>query len=76
MQKKPLARASSIGPALAHGSLSVADFDQSEWEIMYPRFVESRLVVPPKRTDNLIMVGLHTGACDRLPRFMRVVIFH
>jgi hypothetical protein len=28
------------------GTLSAADFNQSEWEIIYPRFVEEGLVHP------------------------------
>jgi hypothetical protein len=30
------------------GSLSAADFNKSEWEIMYPLFVEEGLVDPSK----------------------------
>jgi hypothetical protein len=30
------------------GSLSAANFDKSEWEIMYPLFVEERLLGPFK----------------------------
>jgi hypothetical protein len=32
-------------------SLSVADFDRSEWEIMYPLFVEEGLVDPSERVS-------------------------
>jgi hypothetical protein len=42
------AAASSLGG----DPLSVVDFDQSEWEIMYPCFVESGLVDPPNYADN------------------------
>jgi hypothetical protein len=31
-------------PTSCGGSLSAADFDKSEWEIMYPLFVEDGLV--------------------------------
>jgi hypothetical protein len=34
-------------PPPHNGSLSVADFDLSEWEIMYPCFIEEGLVDPP-----------------------------
>jgi hypothetical protein len=34
------------------GLLSATNFDQSEWEIMYPCFVEYGLVELPNRTDN------------------------
>jgi hypothetical protein len=33
-------------PTPRGGSLSTADFDKSEWEIMYPSFVEEGLVGP------------------------------
>jgi hypothetical protein len=33
-------------PTLRGGSLSTADFDKSEWEIIYPLFVEEGLVDP------------------------------
>jgi hypothetical protein len=33
------------------GSLSTADFDKSEWEIMYPLSVEEGLVDPSKRVN-------------------------
>jgi hypothetical protein len=39
-------------PSLPGDSLSVVDFDKSELEIMYPHFVESGLVAPPKRTND------------------------
>jgi hypothetical protein len=32
--------------SLHDGALSDADFDQSEWKIMYPRFVEEVFVGP------------------------------
>jgi hypothetical protein len=38
-------------PSLHSGPLSTADFDQSEWEIMYPHFVEEGLVDPPEHTN-------------------------
>jgi hypothetical protein len=31
-------------PTLRGGSLSASDFDKSEWEIMYPLFIEEGLV--------------------------------
>jgi hypothetical protein len=33
------------------GQLSTADFDQSEWEILYPHFVEEGLVDPSNRAN-------------------------
>jgi hypothetical protein len=33
-------------PTPCSGSLSATDFDKSEWEIMYPLFVEEGLVGP------------------------------
>jgi hypothetical protein len=45
--KKNAAEDASMAPLLCGGPLSVADFDQSIWEIMYPCFVEEGLVVPP-----------------------------
>jgi hypothetical protein len=35
-------------PTPRGGSLSTADFDKSEWETIYPIFVEEGLVVPSK----------------------------
>jgi hypothetical protein len=35
-------------PMPCSGSLSTADFDKSEWEIMYPLFVEEGLIGPSK----------------------------
>jgi hypothetical protein len=35
-----------VAPLLDGGLLSTTDFDQSKWEIMYPRFVEEGLVDP------------------------------
>jgi hypothetical protein len=49
--KKPLAADDVATPSLAH-ELLLGDFDKYTWEIMYPRFVESRLVAPPERTDD------------------------
>jgi hypothetical protein len=40
------AKRALVTPTLRGGSLSVADFDKSEWEIMYPLFVEEGLVGP------------------------------
>jgi hypothetical protein len=31
------------------GLLSVTDFDPSEWEVMYPRFIEEGIIDPPDR---------------------------
>jgi hypothetical protein len=50
--KKISTRGYATTPSLPGDSLSVADFDKSEWEILYPRFVESRLVAPSERTDD------------------------
>jgi hypothetical protein len=37
----------ALAASIPHGgSLSAADFDTSEWEIMYPLFVEVGLVDP------------------------------
>jgi hypothetical protein len=33
-------------PSPRGGALSTADFDPSEWEIVYPRFIEEGLVDP------------------------------
>jgi hypothetical protein len=35
-----------VASSLHDGVLFAADFDQYEWEIMYPRFVEEGLVGP------------------------------
>jgi hypothetical protein len=35
-----------VGPTLHGGSLSVADFDRSKWEIMYPLFDVEGLIDP------------------------------
>jgi hypothetical protein len=35
-----------VAPTPRGGSLFAADFDKSEWEIMYPLFVKEGLVVP------------------------------
>jgi hypothetical protein len=47
-----LAGGSTAGPLQPRGSLSLVDFDRSEWEIMYPCFIESELVALPERTDD------------------------
>jgi hypothetical protein len=46
--KKAGAKNASAASSL-RGSLSAADFDQSEWEIMFPHFVVGGLVDPPGR---------------------------
>jgi hypothetical protein len=38
-------------PSRLGGTLSAADFDQSEWEIMYPCFVKEGLVDPSGRMN-------------------------
>jgi hypothetical protein len=38
-----------VVPTPHGGSLSTADFDMSEWEIMYPLFVAESIVDPTKR---------------------------
>jgi hypothetical protein len=38
-------------PLLHGGTLLEADFDQSEWEIMYPHFIEEGHVDPPGRVN-------------------------
>jgi hypothetical protein len=38
-------------PSPHDGALSAADFDRSEWEIMYPRFVEEGFVGPFDRVN-------------------------
>jgi hypothetical protein len=35
-----------VAPVARGGTLSAADFDQSEWKIIYPCFVEEDLVNP------------------------------
>jgi hypothetical protein len=50
--KKTAARGCAVTPSLAGSSLSAMDFDKSEWEIMYPRFVESGLVASSEHIDS------------------------
>jgi hypothetical protein len=38
-------------PSLRISLLSATDFDQSKWEIKYPRFVVEGLVDPSDRTN-------------------------
>jgi hypothetical protein len=38
-------------PACLGSSLSTADFDRSEWEIMYPLFVVEDLIDPSERVN-------------------------
>jgi hypothetical protein len=38
-------------PSPHGGQLSAADFDQLEWEIMYPRFIDEGLVDPSNRAN-------------------------
>jgi hypothetical protein len=38
-------------PAPCGDSLSIADFDRSEWEIMYPLFVAEGLVDPSEHVN-------------------------
>jgi hypothetical protein len=40
-----------VAPIPCGGSLSTTDFDRSEWEIIYPLFVEEGLVDPSKRVS-------------------------
>jgi hypothetical protein len=40
-----------VVPTPRGGLLSTADFDKSEWEIMYPLFVEEGLVGPSERVN-------------------------
>jgi hypothetical protein len=40
------ARRALAVPLPRGGSLSTADFDKSEWEIMYPLFIEEGIVDP------------------------------
>jgi hypothetical protein len=47
MTKKVDAECASATPLLRDGPILAADFDLSEWEIMYPHFVEEGLVDPP-----------------------------
>jgi hypothetical protein len=35
-----------VAPVARSGTLSAADFDQSEWKLIYPCFVEEDLVNP------------------------------
>jgi hypothetical protein len=48
--KKSSAGGNTSAPSLLDGLLSAIDFDQSEWEIMYPHFEEEGLVDPSDRT--------------------------
>jgi hypothetical protein len=41
----------SMVPSLRGGPLSAINFDYSEWEIMYPRFVEEGLIDPSDHTN-------------------------
>jgi hypothetical protein len=50
-KKKIIAEIASAVPPLRGGLLSAADFDQSEWEMMYSHFVEEGLVDPPGREN-------------------------
>jgi hypothetical protein len=43
--KNPLAGSDAVTPWLPHDSL-LPDFNKPEWEIIYPRFVESGLIAP------------------------------
>jgi hypothetical protein len=45
--KKMVVESSSLVPPLHGGPLSAANFDPSEWEIMYLHFNEEGLVDPP-----------------------------
>jgi hypothetical protein len=47
MTKKVDAKCASATPLLRDDPILAADFDLSEWEIMYPHFVEEGLVDPP-----------------------------
>jgi hypothetical protein len=42
-------------PTSCSGSLSAADFDKNEWEIMYRRFVEEGFVDPSKHVNRKIL---------------------
>jgi hypothetical protein len=41
-----------VAPSPCSGALSTTDFDQAEWEIMYPRFVEEGLFDPSGCVNN------------------------
>jgi hypothetical protein len=45
------AKRALVTPIPRGGSLSAADFDRSEWEIMYPLFVEEGLIDPSKHVS-------------------------
>jgi hypothetical protein len=45
----------SAAPSLCRSLLSAADFDQSEWEILYPHLVEEGLVDPFDRTNKKML---------------------
>jgi hypothetical protein len=49
--KKVAAETASVAPLLHDGPLSATNFDQSKWEIMYPRFIEEGLVDAPGRAN-------------------------
>jgi hypothetical protein len=55
--KKTIVGDNSTGPSLCDGRLSGADFDESEWEIIYPRFVEESLVDLIVRTNEVFNVS-------------------
>jgi hypothetical protein len=40
-----------VTPIPRGGSISTTDFDRSEWEIMYPLFLEEGLVIPSERVS-------------------------
>jgi hypothetical protein len=49
--KKTTAECALAAPSPRGGQLFATDFDQSGWEIMYPRFVEEGLVDPCNRAN-------------------------
>jgi hypothetical protein len=44
-----------VAPMPCGGSLSAANFDKNEWEIMYPHFVEENLVDPYEHVNRKIL---------------------
>jgi hypothetical protein len=50
--KKSVFKSGSAMPPIHDGPLSAADFDASEWEIMFPRFIEEGLVDGPDQRTN------------------------
>jgi hypothetical protein len=49
--KKTATECALAAPSPRGGQLSAVDFDQSEWQIMYPCFIEEGLIDPCNRAN-------------------------